>query len=122
MNTNLGKLVLRVGFAAMMIALHGLPKVQNLLSDDPQFVSVLGMSAMLSLILAAIVEMVFPILIILGYKTRLAAIPMIVIMLVAIFEYHSDDSFAMREKPILFLIGFIAIALIGAGKYAIDKR
>lgn len=122
MNTDLGKLFLRFSFSFMIIALHGLPKVQNLLSDEPQFVSVLGMGAILTLVLAAIVEMVFPILIILGYKTRLATIPLIIIMLVAILDYHGNDSFLIREKPILFLIGFISIALIGAGKYAIDRR
>lgn len=122
MNKDIGKLILRVGFASMMIAFHGIPKIKNLLSDEPQFVSVLGMGMILTLVLAAIVETVFPILLILGYKARLAAIPLIVIMLVAIFDYHSQDPLAMKEKSILFLIGFVSIALIGAGKYSIDKR
>ena len=122
MNTDIGKLVLRIGFAVMMLLLHGIPKVKNLLSDDPQFVSVFGMGVILSLVLAAIVETVFPILLILGYKARLAAIPLVVIMLVAIFDHHSQDPLAMKEKAILFLIGFVSIALIGAGKYSIDKR
>lgn len=122
MNTDLGKFILRFGFSFMLIALHGVPKVQNLLSDEPQFANVFGMGVLLSLIVATIFETIFPLLIILGYKTRLAALPIIITMLVAIFDYHGNDSFAMREKPILFLIGFVSIALIGAGKYSIDKR
>lgn len=122
MSTHLGKLVLRVSFSLMMIILHGVPKIQNLLSDDPQFPSIFGLGILISLLIAIIFETVFPFLIILGYKTRLAAIPVIVTMLVAIFDYHGQDSFAMREKPILFLIAFISIALIGAGKYSIDKK
>lgn len=122
MNTDLGKLTLRFGFSFMLIALHGVPKIQSLLSDEPQFPSIFGLGVVLSLLLATIFETIFPLLIILGYKTRLAAIPIIITMLVAIFDYHGADSFAMREKPILFLIGFVSIALIGAGKYSIDKK
>lgn len=122
MPAHLGKLILRVSFSAILIALHGIPKVQNLLSDEPQFPSIFGLGVIISLLIATVFETVFPLLIILGYKTRLAAIPIIVTMLVAIFDYHGQDSFAMREKPILFLFAFISIALIGAGKYSIDKK
>lgn len=122
MPTHFGKLFLRVSFSLMMIILHGVPKIQNLLSDEPQFASIFGLGVLISLIIAIVFETVFPLLVILGYKTRLAAIPVIITMLVAIFEYHAQDSFAMREKPILFLIGFVSIALIGAGKYSLDRK
>lgn len=122
MNTDIGKLVLRIGFAVMMLVLHGIPKVKNLLSDDPQFVSVFGLGVIFTLVLAAIAETVFPILIIIGYKARFAAIPLIVTMLVAILEFHKNDPFAAKEKAILFLTAFIAIALFGPGRYSLDRR
>lgn len=122
MNSSVGRLILRVSFSALLIWLHGVPKIQNLLSDDPQFVSIFGMGVIISLLLAAIAETIFPLLIIIGFQTRLASIPVIITMIVAAFVHHASDPLATKEKPLLFLFGFITIALIGAGKYSIDKK
>jgi putative oxidoreductase len=41
-------------------------------------------------------------------------------MIVAAFIVHAADPLATKEKAILYLIGFAAIAFLGAGKYSID--
>lgn len=122
MSSDSGRLILRVTFSVLMIWLHGIPKIQNLFSDEPQFASILGMGVVVSLILATLTETVFPLLIIIGYQTRLAAIPVIITMIVAAFVYHGGDPWPVREKPLMYLFGFIAIALLGAGRYSIDKK
>ena len=33
---------------------------------------------------------------------------------------HGDDPFAKQEKAILYLAAFVAIAMLGAGKFSID--
>jgi putative oxidoreductase len=43
-------------------------------------------------------------------------------MFVAAFIVHLSDPFARKEKAILFLIGFIAIMMMGPGKYSIDRK
>lgn len=121
-STHIGKLILRVTFSVLIIWLHGFPKIQNLMTDEPQFPSIFGMGVVISLILAIIAETVFPFLVIIGYKTRLATIPIIITMLVAAFVYHAQDPMSVKEKPLLFLFGFIAVAFLGAGKYSIDKK
>jgi len=122
MTTDTGKLLLRFGFSFFLIALHGIPKVQNLLSDEPQFASIFGMGVIISLVIATIFETIFPLLVMIGYKTRWASIPIIITMLVAIFDYHLHDPLSVKEKPFLFLIGFVCIALIGPGKFSVDKK
>ncbi len=119
---NLGQLILRVSFSSLLIVNHGIPKLKNLFSEDPQFISILGMGAVFSLILATIAETIFPLLVAIGFKTRLATIPIVITMFVAGFIHHWPDSFATKEKPLLFLFGFITIAIIGAGKYSVDKK
>ncbi|RXJ45621.1 DoxX family protein [Gelidibacter gilvus] len=113
--------ILRVGFSGMLLT-HGVPKIKILLENPGGFSDPLGVGNTVSLILALIGEVVAPIFIILGLKTRIAAIPAIGTMAVAAFIVHAQDSFGTKEKALLYLIGFIVIALVGAGKYSVDKK
>ena len=118
---NIALLLLRIGFGGMMLT-HGLPKLQKLLSGDMSFGDPIGIGGPASLMLAVLCEVLFPILIIIGFKTRLSSIPVIITMVIAAFIVHAADPFGVKEKAILFLIGFIAIALLGPGKYSVDKK
>ena len=118
---NLGLLLLRMGFGIMMLT-HGIPKLLKMLSGDFSFGDPIGVGETATLILAVLCEVFFPILVIIGFKTRLSAIPVIITMAGAAFVVHAADPFGIKEKAILYLIGFIAIALLGAGKYSVDKK
>jgi putative oxidoreductase len=52
----------------------------------------------------------------------LASIPVIITMGVAAFIVHASDPVAIKEKALLYLFAFLAIALLGAGKHSVDKR
>jgi putative oxidoreductase len=43
-------------------------------------------------------------------------------MLVAAFIAHAGDPFSGKEKALMYAAGFLAISLLGAGKYSIDYR
>lgn len=123
-------LVLRVGFGLYMLLGHGLSKFQLLISGaEIKFPSVLGLPPTVSLSLAVLAEFIACILIIIGFKTRLATIPMIITMLIAAFIIHGQDPWFMygaeggsKEPALLYGIGFFAIYLLGSGKYSIDNR
>ena len=119
--SDLGVLLLRLSFSAMLLT-HGYGKFLRLFEPDIKFMDFLGLGATVSLFLAVLGEFIAPILIMIGYKTRLVTLFPIVTMAVAAFIAHADDPFAKKEKALLFLFGFIAIALCGAGKYALDQR
>lgn len=118
---NSSLLFLRVALSGMMLT-HGIPKFLKLISGDFEFVSVFGLGGAISLVVAVLGEVVFPILIIIGFKTRLSAIPVILTMAVAAFVIHANDPFGVKEKALLFLIGFITIALLGGGRYSLDRK
>ncbi|WP_026451949.1 DoxX family protein [Aequorivita capsosiphonis] len=118
---NIALLFLRVGFSGMLLT-HGIPKLMKLVSGDFSFADPIGIGAPASLIIAVLCEVLFPILIIVGYKTRLASIPVIATMLIAVFVHHANDILGVKEKAVLFAIGFITIALLGAGRYSVDKK
>ncbi|WP_299228899.1 DoxX family protein [uncultured Psychroserpens sp.] len=116
--TDLALLILRVGFSGFMLT-HGIPKM-NMLSNPSDFGDPIGIGATLSLILAIIGEVVAPIMLIIGFKTKWAAIPAAITMLVAAFIVHAKDDLATKEHALLYLIAFVVMFLAGAGKYSID--
>lgn len=115
-----GLAVLRIGAAAMMLV-HGYGKLQMLINGD-EFANPIGIGATPSLFLVVISELVCPILIIFGFKTRLAAIPTAITMAVAAFVVHGANPFQKKELALLYLVIFVAIALLGPGKFSIDRK
>ncbi|MDG5491259.1 DoxX family protein [Psychroserpens sp. SPM9] len=115
---DLALLLLRVGFGGFMLT-HGIPKM-NMLSDPSQFGDPIGVGPTISLILALIGEVVAPILLIIGFKTKWAAIPAAITMMVAAFIIHAKDDLGTKEHALLFLIAFVVLFLTGAGKFSVD--
>lgn len=118
---HIGLLLTRIGFSALMLT-HGIPKLLRLFEGDFSFGDPLGIGATTSFFLAVFAEAICPLLIIIGYKTRLAAIPVIITMAVAAFIVHAADDFATKEKAILYLIAFLGITLLGPGKHSVDRK
>ena len=122
MNKNLpdlGLLVLRIGFAGMMLT-HGIPKINSLFESPIKFADPIGLGETTSLILTIIGEVVAPILILVGFKTKIASIPAIITMFVAAFIVHASDPIDVKEKALLYLFSFLVVFFTGAGKYSID--
>ena len=113
--------ILRIGVSAMLLT-HGIPKISKLFADKIEFPDPLGIGAFPSLLLIILAEVIAPLFIIVGFRTRLFAIPSAIAMLVAAFIVHLDDPFGTKEKALLFALCFIVIFLIGPGKYSIDKN
>ena len=111
--------LLRIGIAAFMLT-HGLPKLQALSNDPVQFPEVMGMSASLSLGLTVFAEVICSVLILVGLATRVAVIPLIITMLVAVLYIHGSDPFAKQEMGLLYFLTYVALFLTGSGKYSID--
>ena len=75
---------------------------------------------------AIIVEIVFPILLIIGYRTRFSALILSLFTLTLAIIFHTDFSDQMQLisflKNIAIAGGFLIIFVSGAGKYSIDHR
>tara|TARA_R110000868_G_scaffold145181_2_gene365123 strand:+ start:21701 stop:22078 length:378 start_codon:yes stop_codon:yes gene_type:complete len=117
----IGLLLLRVVPSVLMIT-HGYPKFQNLISGDIKFGDPIGIGATPSLFLAVVGELVCPILIIIGFKTRWAAVPAAITMAVATFIVHGADALQKKELALLYFTCFVVIMLVGPGKYSFDRK
>ena len=75
---------------------------------------------MKKLILAIFAECFCAVLLALGLLTRLAVIPLMVVMAVAMFRAHNFQIFGDAEKPALFFLIFLTILFVGPGKISVD--
>ena len=118
---NLALAILRIGTSVLLLT-HGIPKIQILFADTVSFPDPLGIGAIFSLILVLIAEVVAPLFIIIGYRTKIASIFPIIMMTVALLMVHFNDPFGKKEKAVFYLLAFLVIFLAGPGRYSIDKR
>ena len=82
----------------------------------------IGIGVLATTILVVIAEAICPLLVIIGYKTRFASIPVIITMGVAAFIVHGANPIGMKEKALLFMFAFLAIVLLGPGKHSVDRK
>lgn len=117
---NFSMLVLRVFFGVLLLSKHGYGKMVKFEELHNRFYSFLGMGSTFSLILTIFAEVVCAAFIILGLFTRLAAIPLVIMMLVIIFGVNGGKPMSESELAILFLGAFITLLFCGPGKISVD--
>ena len=118
---DLGLLILRLGLGAMMLT-HGWPKVQKILAGDWTFANPIGVGEAPSLLLAALAEFGCSLLVLVGFRVRLAVLPILFTMLVAAIIVHANDPWARKELPLLYASGYATLLLLGGGRYSVDGR
>jgi putative oxidoreductase len=124
-NTNLGLLFVRISVGALML-LHGIAKIgqttfiEGMLADKglPSFMAY-GVY---------LTEIVAPLLILIGFRTRLVSIAYVFGISFIMFVVHLDELFSLNENGGwsvellgLYLFGAVALFFTGAGKYAISS-
>ena len=112
-------LILRVGVSMIMIH-HGYGKLTHFDEMQGKFMSFMGLSSSVSLGLLIFAEVACSALLILGLATRVALIPCIIAMGVAEFVAHGFDPWGKGEAAMLYLIVYVAIILVGPGRYSVD--
>lgn len=118
--THLGLALLRIVPSAFILT-HGYPKLVNLIEGHTNFVDPFGIGQAPTLFLTVIGEFICPVLLIIGLKTRWAAIPAAITMFVAAFVVHGADPFGKKELALLYLTCFVVMFLVGPGRYSADK-
>jgi putative oxidoreductase len=118
--TNFSLLFLRVTTAILMIP-HGYEKLTQFSEMKMKFVSFMGLSPAVSLGMAIFAELFCSALLMIGLLTRLAAIPLVINMSVAVFMAHAGDIFGKGQTAALLLIVYLTLLFTGPGAYSVDR-
>lgn len=118
----LGLLFLRVSGALFLLWVHGLPKLlhyseQLTLIEDP-----FHLGANLTLLLAIFAEVLCPLLIIAGVLVRLACLPILAVLLIAMLVVHPQWSLLEGQFGWLLLIIFTSVLIAGPGRLVLSQR
>ena len=113
-------LILRI-FVSLLMIRHGFPKLEKLMgTEDIKFYNFLGLGPTISLALCVLGEFIAPILIILGFRTRLAAALVMFTMAVAAYGAHSGDPIDEKELSMVYMVLFAYTMYAGPGKLSFD--
>jgi len=113
--------ILRVGAGSLILVNHGLDKLMHFADKAGKFADPFGIGSTTSLSLVVFAEFFCAAFLILGLFTRLAAVPLVIAMSVALFYAHKGRFFGDGEGAAIFLVAFIAILLLGPGKASLDR-
>lgn len=112
--------ILRVSLGTLMLP-HGYKKLVHFASMSDGFPDPFHIGGTASAALAVFAEFFCSVFIIMGLLTRLATLPLIVAMAVAVFYSHHGQVFGDGEHAALYLAGYLALLFTGAGKFSMDK-
>ena len=121
-NQALGLLFLRVSGALFLLWVHGLPKLLNYseqlaLIEDP-----FHLGPHVTLLLAIFAEVLCPLLIITGVLVRLACLPILAVLLIAMLVVHPQWSVLEGQFGWLLLIIFTSVLIAGPGRLVLSRR
>ena len=118
----IGLLFLRVSGALFLLGVHGLPKLLNFSTELQRIEDPFHLGAHLTLILAIFAEVLCPLLIVAGVLVRLACLPILFVLLVALLVVHPQWSVAEGQFGWLLLILFTTVFIAGPGRLALNGR
>ncbi len=113
-------LLLRLAVGGLMIP-HGLKKLMNFATKSSGFSDPFHIGGPASMSLVIFAELFCACFILIGLMTRLATIPLIIVMSVALFIIHDGQFFGDGEKAALFLTGYLVLLFAGPGKISMDR-
>lgn len=126
-SNDIGLLLLRITIGGLMLV-HGINKIIYGTGQIEQILTSAGLPNALS-IGVLLGEVVGPLLLITGFKTRLGAALIAINMFVAVVLVHASQVGQltpaggwMLELNALYLLGSLAILFLGAGRFAISKE
>lgn len=125
-NNDLGLLILRVSLGLLML-LHGIAKLTHGVDFLEGMFQNLGLPSFFAYSVY-IGEVIVPIMMIIGYRTRIASILFALTMVVAVLMAHASDLFILSETggwavelQGLYFFGAVALFFTGGGKFAVSS-
>jgi putative oxidoreductase len=122
-SSDLGLLLLRIFLGANLFLRHGLEKITHFSQMSGHFPNPIHIGSHWSLIYAMISDAICSVLVFFGLGTRVAAF-IIFVNIGVVFSLVDHYPFSNNhgELLLLYIGGFLALVLTGAGRYSLDWR
>lgn len=124
---DLAKVILRVALG-VLILLHGLAKLKGGVAGITALVGAQGLPPMLGYAVL-IGEVLAPAMVLLGFHARLGGALIAINMIVAVLLMHMGQLGSLNgqggwqlELQAMFLVGALAIGLLGPGRFSVNGR
>src|ERR1700722_14387167 len=117
--TDIGLLYLRVCSSILVLTIHGLPKVMHYASERNAIEDPFHLGKTLTLGFAIFAELICPLFIVSGIFSRLAALPVIVVIAIALFYVHREWTLQEAQFAWMLLVLFGTIAIAGPGELTV---
>ena len=105
----------------LLLLVHGAPKMLNFHAELGLIEDPLGLGPHLTLSLAIFAEVLCPLLIIAGPFARLAALPVLVVLLVSLVFVHPEWSLGEGQFAWLLAIIFTTLLIAGPGRFSLGN-
>ena len=119
--TEIGLLLLRVLPGLGLLLAHGWTKLTRVPGIFESFPDPIGMGSAVSAGMAIFAEVVCALLVVVGLFTRFAAVPIVILLLVAAIVVHADDPWGKKEFALIYCVPFLVLIFTGAGGYSLDS-
>jgi putative oxidoreductase len=118
---NFAILFFRIAIAAQLVLVHGLKKIGVGVASAEVIPNPLGFPTALNDFVAIVANTYLPFLIILGFCTRLVALPALCVTLTGYFVVHINDPLSVSDVPYMYSVSLLLIVMLGGGKYSLDN-
>ncbi|KDD67588.1 putative oxidoreductase [Pseudomonas sp. BT76 TE3572] len=117
-----GLFFLRVSGGLFLLWVHGLPKLLNYSTQLQTIEDPFHLGANVTLMLAIFAEVLCPLLIVAGVFVRLACLPILCVLLIALLIVHPQWSLDEGQFGWLLMMLFTSLLIAGPGRLALNVR
>jgi putative oxidoreductase len=117
---NTAMLLLRIVAGGLMLK-HGYDKMVHFEETASHMMNFMGIGSKATTALLIFAEFFCSLLVIIGLFTRLACIPLIIAMTVALVKAHNADFLGEGQMAALYLLCFTVLLFTGPGKVSVDS-
>ncbi|WP_353850842.1 DoxX family protein [Flavobacterium sp.] len=112
--------LLFVRFNCVLLLNHCLIKIVEYPNYYVKWLSPFSALSFLTCSFTIFTELVCTCFVFIGFLTRLALIPLIILMLITVFTIHDSETIGIRESSILYLLMYFVLIKTGPGLFSID--
>jgi len=117
---NTAVLIFRVLLMLELFRVHGMKKFRVQNGQKEHVPNPLHLPEKLNALVATFSDTVVPVLVAIGFGTRLFLLPSIGVTAIGYFVVHRNDDIEVRDVPYMYTLAMLFLLVLGAGTYSAD--